>query len=196
MSQLVLFLENSLIKFRGEFKWPIVYIIPNTPHCYLSYIKRLNSWSKNAIINITTTEPISPYPIWDKGGGYQKWYKYWKRNYVSVLPVRGTKAYTFLIRMLLYFLSFEFQISEGDYAAVLQVKINKEALSKAYVVLFTLTVARTCHLEQVADLTSQSLLYAHRRFTSRKRFPQIHINEWQCYNICKCCWYLESLKHV
>ncbi|GFY79060.1 integrase catalytic domain-containing protein [Trichonephila inaurata madagascariensis] len=60
-----------------------------------------------------------------------------------------------------------FSICDLDFAGPLYVN-NFGELQKSYIVLFTCGVTRALHLELVSDMTTNSFLFAFRRFLERK----------------------------
>ncbi|XP_035211056.1 uncharacterized protein LOC118185325 [Stegodyphus dumicola] len=71
--------------------------------------------------------------------------------------------------------AFPFENSGIDYAGPLYVKSGRE-LSKTYVLLFTCAITRTVNLELTADLSTENVLLAFRRFIARRGLCRIVYN--------------------
>lgn len=141
----------------------------------------LNFSSENDNVQVTTKGPIVQWAIWDRSGRYQKWDKYSRKNYVECVTCKRHQGlhYSHLDALPLLELqatqleSEPFQFTGVDYIISLKVNLNKQTISKAYVVLFTCTVTRACHLELMTYLPNPGFLYAFRRFTSRQCFSHL-----------------------
>ena len=64
-----------------------------------------------------------------------------------------------------------------DFAGPLYIKVSKNVMSKAYIVLFTCCVTRALHLELATDLKAETFVNCLRRFCSRRGTPTLIVSD-------------------
>ena len=64
-----------------------------------------------------------------------------------------------------------------DFAGPLYIKVSKNVMNKAYIVLFTCCVTRALHLELVTDLHASTFVNCLRHFCSRRGTPTLIVSD-------------------